>query len=136
MSRQTDDRVAIAELMASYSWALSDRDWPAWRQVFTLDAHLDYSTAGGPVGDVETAAAWLESTLAGFAMVLSHGGNVVVRFDGDDRATVRSLYRMTMKIDGEQPTYIQAAGWYDDVVVRTADGWRIAERLERLLDIH
>jgi len=134
--RRAADRVAIHELVASYTWALSDRDWPTWRQVFTGDAHLDYSTAGGPVGDVATAAEWLESTLAGFAAVIGHGGNVVVRFDHDDRAIVRSLYRMTMKIDGDTPTYIEATGWYDDVVVRTADGWRIAERIEQLTDIH
>ena len=133
--RLATDRVAIQELTASYMWALGDRDWGAWRRVFVDDAHLDYSTAGGPVGDVATAAAWLESTLSGFAAVVGHGADVVVRFDGDDRASVRSHYRMTMKLDGDPPTRIEAIGWYADVVVRTATGWRIAERVEHLTDL-
>lgn len=135
--RRATDRVAIQELMASYMWALGDRDWGTWRAVFADDAHLDYSTAGGPVGDVATAAAWLETTLSGFAAVVGHGADVVVRFDRDDRdrAVVRSHYRMMMKLDGDPPTRIEAIGSYADVVVRTADGWRIAERVEHLTDI-
>jgi 3-phenylpropionate/cinnamic acid dioxygenase small subunit len=127
------DRLAINELLAEYSWALSDRDWPAWRSVFTDDAHVDYSTAGGPVCGIDEAAEWIEPTLAGFERTLSHGGNTVIAFDGDDRATVRSFYRMTMKLGGEQPTFIEASGWYDDVIVRTGAGWKISRRVEHLV---
>ncbi len=31
-----------------------------------------------------------------------------------------------------KPTYIEAAGWYDDVAVRTDDGWRLSARTERI----
>jgi 3-phenylpropionate/cinnamic acid dioxygenase small subunit len=129
---RTADRLAINELLASYSWALSDRDWSAWRAVFTDDAHVDYSTAGGPVCGIDEAATWIEPTLAGFERTLSRGGNTVITFDGDDRATVRSVYTMTMKLAGDTPTFIEASGWYDDVVVRTDAGWKIAERVEQL----
>jgi 3-phenylpropionate/cinnamic acid dioxygenase small subunit len=127
------DRLAINELLATYSWALSDRDWTAWRSVFTDDAHVDYSTAGGPVCGIDEAAEWIEPTLAGFERTLSHGGNTVIAFDGDDRATVRSFYRMTMKLGGETPTFIEASGWYDDVIVRTGAGWKISRRVEHLV---
>jgi 3-phenylpropionate/cinnamic acid dioxygenase small subunit len=129
----TADRLAIGELLAAYTWALSDRDWSAWRAVFTDDAQVDYSTAGGPVCGIEEAAEWIGPTLAGFECTLSRGGNTVVTFDGDDRATVRSVYTMTMKLGGDTPTYIEASGWYDDVVVRTSAGWKIARRVEQLV---
>jgi hypothetical protein len=42
---------------------------------------------------------------------------------------------MVMKIGGETPTYMEACGYYNDTIVRTADGWRIADRFEQLLYI-
>ena len=49
-----------------------------------------------------------------------------------DKATVRSIYTMTMRIPGDQPTYMQASGWYNDTIVRTSEGWRIQNRFEQL----
>jgi 3-phenylpropionate/cinnamic acid dioxygenase small subunit len=130
---RTADRLAIHELLAAYSWALSDRDWTAWRAVFADGAHVDYSTAGGPSCDIDDAVGWIGTTMAGFTKVVSHGGNVVVAFDGPDRATARSLYKVVMALPGDTPTYLEACGWYDDVVTRTAAGWRLSERVEQLV---
>jgi len=63
---------------------------------------------------------------------LSSGGNVAITFVSDDKATVRSIYTMTMRIPGDQPTYMQASGWYNDAIVRTPEGWRIQSRFEQL----
>lgn len=129
------DRQEINELLARYSWAMHDRDFDAWQACFTPDAHADYTTAGGIAGTPAEAAAWLSSTMSMFETNISHGGNVVVNFDSDDSAKVRSIYKMVMKIGGESPTYMEACGYYNDVVVRTADGWRIADRFEQILYI-
>ena len=40
---------------------------------------------------------------------------------------------MVMRIPGDTPTYMEANGWYQDKVVRTKDGWRIADRFEHIL---
>jgi len=99
-----DDRWAIAELLNRYAWAMADRDWDAWEACFSPDAKLDYSTAGGVVGSSAEARAWLEPTLGGFDMAMSHTGNVVIDAVSADEAKVRSLYRMTMRIAGDPPT--------------------------------
>jgi 3-phenylpropionate/cinnamic acid dioxygenase small subunit len=125
-----DDRWAIAELLNRYAWAMADRDWDAWEASFSADAKLDYSTAGGVVGSSAEARAWLEPTLGGFDMAMSHTGNVVIDAVSADEAKVRSLYRMTMRIAGDPPTYLEASGGYKDTVVRTSDGWRISSRYE------
>jgi hypothetical protein len=39
---------------------------------------------------------------------------------------------MTMRSPGDQPTYMQASGWYLDTIVRTAEGWKIHNRFEHL----
>ncbi len=127
------DRLAIAETLSRYSWAISDRDWEAYAACFTADGEVDYSTAGGPKGSVAEAATWLGQIGGGFDVMVSHGGNVVIDFDGDDAAKVRSIYKMTMRIAGETPTYLEACGYYLDRHERTADGWRIASRYEEML---
>ena len=136
MSNEALDRAHIADLLNRYTWALSDRDWSAWVGVFTPDAHVDYSTAGGPVGDPKSAADTFNGMMGMFDVNLSSGSNLTISFTDDDTAKVRSMYTMVMRIpgaDGADPTYMQASGWYDDTVVRTAAGWRIANRFEQLV---
>lgn len=136
MTNEALDRALIADLLARYSWALVDRDWTAWTAVFTADAHVDYSTAGGPVGSPAEAAKTFSTMMAGFDVSLSSGGNVTIDFADDDTAKVRSIYTMTMRIpgaDGGTPTYMQASGWYVDQVRRTPAGWRLHDRFEQLV---
>lgn len=135
MSNEALDRALIADLLSRYTWALSDRDWDAWVAVFTPDAHVDYSTAGGPVGDPTSAAETFRGMMGMFDLSLSSGANVTISFTDADTAKVRSMYTMTMRIpgaDGAQPTYMQASGWYLDTVVRTANGWLISNRFEQI----
>ena len=130
------DRAEIVELLHRYSWALLDKDWATWKACFTDDAHVDYSTAGGIVGTAAEGAAWLEPTMAMFEVAVSQSSNAVVSFEGDDVASARSMYRMLMKIggaDGAAATFMEAQGEYHDRFARTAEGWRLAGRVEKLL---
>lgn len=134
--QEVHDRLEIAELFARYSWAMVDRDWTAWQAVFAAGATVDYSTAGGPVGTPAEAAEAFGSMMGMFDVTLSQNTNLVATFDGADRASTRSMYRMLMRIpgSGETPvhTYMEAQGEYHDTLVRTPEGWRIASRYEVL----
>jgi hypothetical protein len=133
---RTADRQEIIELLHRYSWAMLDKDWAAWQTCFAEGAHVDYTTAGGIAGTPAEAAAWLETTMAYFEVTASQVSNAVVTFDGDASATARSMYRMVMKIagaDGAAATYMEAQGEYADSFIRTATGWKLSDRYERLL---
>lgn len=130
---RTSDRLDIAELLSRYAWAMADKNFTAWRACFAPRARVDYSTAGGVAGTVSEAANWLEATLSMFDVCLSHTGNVVIDFHGDEAADVRSMYKMVMRIPGDSPTYMEACGYYRDKVVRVPSGWLLAERVEHLL---
>jgi hypothetical protein len=57
--------------------------------------------------------------------------NFVIAVDGD-RATVRSYVQAVLMLQPDDSTnWVDALGHYDDVFVRTADGWRISERVSR-----
>ena len=131
MLNEALDRSLITDLLSRYTWALVDGDWDTWQKAFTPDAHVDYSTAGGPVGSPAVAAEPFSGMMSMFEVSLSAGGNVALTFE-NDTAKVRSVYTMTMRIPGDQPTYMQASGWYNDTIVRTANGWLISNRFEHL----
>lgn len=130
--QQLIDRAEISDLLVRYSEALNAADWDTWSSCFTDDAHLDYTTAGGIAGSVGDAVAWLAPTMVAFDMRIGRISNVLPTFVGADEARVSSQYAMTMRVAGETPMYIDAAGWYDDTVVRTEAGWRLSSRFERM----
>lgn len=130
--QQLIDRAEINDLLVRYSEALNAADWELWAGCFADDARVDYTTAGGVAGTVTEAVAWLSQTMTGFDMRIGRISNVVPTFVSNDEARVSSQYSMTMRLAGDTPTYIDAAGWYDDTVVRTAAGWRLANRFERI----
>lgn len=130
--QQLIDRAEINDLLVRYSESLNAADWDTWAACFTADAHLDYTTAGGVAGSVADAVTWLSQTMVAFDMRIGRISNVLATFVSGDEARVSSQYSMMMRLAGDSPTYIEAAGWYDDTVVRTAQGWRLANRFERI----
>jgi 3-phenylpropionate/cinnamic acid dioxygenase small subunit len=130
--QQLIDRAEINDVLLRYSEALNAADWDTWASCFTEDAQLVYTTAGGIAGSVADAVAWLSQTMLAFDMRIGRISNVLTTFVSGSEARVSSQYSMMMRLAGETPTYIEAAGWYDDTVVRTADGWRLANRFERI----
>ena len=133
---ELSDRSEINDLLTRYSEALNRADWDTWMACFTTDAQLDYTTAGGVAGSVTEAVAWLSPTMAMFDMRIHRMANVQICFDSADRAAIGSQYNTVMRFPAAdataKPTYVEAAGWYDDVVVRTASGWLFSQRAERI----
>lgn len=137
--QELSDRSDINDLLVRYSEALNRADWETLAGCFTPGAHVDYSTAGGVSGSVAEAVAWLSPTMAIFDARIHRMANVQICFDGADRAAIDSQYHVVMRIPGApgdpkaKPTFIEAAGWYADVVLRTPNGWLVSERVERIL---
>ena len=75
--------------------------------------------------------AWLDKSLAAFPVTQHLITNIDVRIDGD-RATSRAMvYNPMGAATREGPLHLFfMGGRYDDELVRTRDGWRIAKRVE------
>jgi 3-phenylpropionate/cinnamic acid dioxygenase small subunit len=129
------DRLAIQDLVVKYAWAIDEKDWDALDTVFLPDAWLDYSSnPGGASGHYPEIRAWLEKSLAPFPVTQHLVTNIDVSVDGD-RATSRTMvYNPMGAATREGPLhYFFLGGRYDDELVRTDAGWRIAKRVETLL---
>lgn len=129
--QRISDELEIASVLHRYARAVDGKDWALWRSLFTEDAHIDYSSVGGAVGDRVEVSAWLEHGLAQMPMTQHYITNIETEIDGDT-ATVRAMFYNPMLLPGAT-TISACGGYYHHVMVRTPDGWRSADLREENL---
>ena len=83
------DHLAIQDLATAYAYAVDDRDWVRWEALFTPDAHVDYTAAGGIAGTAAEVAAWMPDAMAVFTFCLHTTATHEIRFTGPDTAVGR-----------------------------------------------
>lgn len=125
-----EDIVAIQQVLAAYVFAIDAKDYDALDALFTPDAEIDYRATGGAAGRYPEIKAWLGRALAPFPLTQHLIGLPLIRLDGD-RATARTMLFNPMQLARPQGEHLFLLGCtYADELVRTADGWRIAKRVE------
>jgi 3-phenylpropionate/cinnamic acid dioxygenase small subunit len=122
---ERDDRQDISELLVRYATGIDRRDWPLFRTVFTDDCELDYGEIGAWQG-VDAVTDFMDTTHAMAGHTLHRLTNQAITLDGDS-ASART-YIDAVIMFGDNQSGVNAWGFYDDKIVRTADGWRIARR--------
>lgn len=135
--QEISDRLEIQDLLNRYCHAIDSRDWDALDDVFTPDARIDYSEAGGAVGGYAEIKAWLPKALERFPAYQHMVATSRLDIDGDEAAARTILFNPMVHRDeagGEQVFFIGL--WYRDRLVRTPAGWRIAERREEMSYTH
>jgi hypothetical protein len=125
------DRLAIDDLLTRYTMAVDSGDWDQLDTVFTPDALIDYTSAGGIRGTRDEIKAWLAQALAPFPVRQHLIANKRVELDGD-AATVRAYFYNPMMIGRPDGTSVATpgGGYYNHRLVRTEDGWRSVELIE------
>jgi 3-phenylpropionate/cinnamic acid dioxygenase small subunit len=126
------DRLDIEDVLTRYAWALDTKQFDDLDDVFTPDAHIDYTSSGGEAGAYPDVKAWLAKVLPNFPAYQHLVTNKQITIDGD-RATSRAEFYNPMVIakrDGTTSIFF-VGGEYHDQLVRTPDGWRITNRLEK-----
>jgi hypothetical protein len=117
------DRDEIVELTVRYATAIDSLQYSLLTTVFTDDAQVDYGEVGQWAGGAEVAE-FMEAAHVGATHTMHRMTNQAVDIDGD-AATVRTYVDALILFEGGGANPV---GYYDDHVVRTGDGWRIARR--------
>lgn len=128
--RELKDRCEIERLLYLYAEMLDRKRWPLMDQIFTLEATIDFESAGGIHGPFREALAWLARTLDFWPKSLHTVSNPIIDFDGEREARVRCYFRAELSRqthDGAR-SRLSNAGIFSDRLLRTVDGWRILER--------
>jgi len=134
--RALSDRFEIQDLLVAYTQAIDQKDFDALDDLFTEDAIIDYTEAGGAKGNLTEIKSYLARALEKFPSMQHMLGLPQIKIDGD-RATARTLCfnPMVTEIDGDRNVFFVGL-WYDDTLQRTDKGWRIATRSEDVSYFH
>lgn len=117
------DRDELVDLTVRYATAIDSHQYPLLTTVFTHDAQLEYGEIGQWTGGAEVAEFMAAAHVAA-THTMHRMTNQAIEIDGDT-ATMRTYVDALILFEGGG---VNAIGYYDDHVVRTADGWRIARR--------
>ena len=131
-----EDRLAIHEMIARYSYAYDGQDADGFAQVFAEDGVLEIFPHGqeSPAVRLETREAireWAAQRLgarAGRFTSRHHQSGTL--FDGltPDSALTRTMVLVTHQERGQGVPHPIASGVYHDQWRRTGQGWRLARR--------
>ena len=128
--RRLLDRVEISEVQLRYATGTDTRDWQLFRSCFTDEVEIDFSAGFGAPLVTLPADEWVRRTapqMESFAATQHMITNLVITFDGNDRATcvayVRARHHKPNTTgDSDQTVY----GYYTNRFERTEHGWRMA----------
>lgn len=131
-SRSADPAVvaAVSELLVRYATGIDRRDWELFRTCFTDDCKADYGTL--PTGEVllwtnaDDMTAWMEASHRDMGYTLHRITNQRVEGEGSSVTACSYVDVLLMTPDGQ--LIMNGAGFYDDHLVLTDDGWKIAQR--------
>jgi hypothetical protein len=128
------DRIAIDDLITRYTVAVDTGDWDRLDEVFTSDAHIDYTATGGTSGPFPEMKKWLAETLPMFTRLQHYVTQKDVRIEGDE-ARVAAYFYNPMAIDNADGSsfFMEIGGVYHHELVRTDAGWRSRHLHEQLI---
>ena len=130
--QEISDRLEIQDMLYEYANIIDKQEFDRLRDIFSEDAHIDYSAFGGAVGNREEIIKFLNEAMVDVFSNTQHlNANIQIKVEGDN-ATGRVMCFNPMEMNiPDNGTHVFMLGlWYVDKYVRTEKGWRIKERME------
>jgi hypothetical protein len=127
MTTTHEDFHAIVNVAIAYTWALDTKSFDALNDVFATDAT---GMLNGVHCDTRDAIiARISGSLLRLDFTQHLVGNHQVVVTGDSATHRCQLHAQHVKTGTEGGDNFIIGGYYDDVFVRTAEGWRIKHRI-------
>jgi len=120
-----DIRQDVADVLVRYATGIDRRNWTLFRTCFTEDCQADYGDIGVWHG-ADAITKWMEQAHARCGHTLHRITNQAIVPSGGGVAARSYVDAIVMASDNQ--TGARAVGYYDDELVRTDDGWKIARR--------
>lgn len=133
------DHDEITQLLARYARAVDTKDWDLYRSVFTTDARIDYTSAGGESGDLDHVVAWMQKTFDGLVLWSMHYiTNIEITVHTYERASVHAAFYNPMEFKGIGGPSFFGGRYYHRLErsAATANQWRSAHLTEQSVFAH
>ena len=128
--QEMSDRFEIQDMLYRYADIIDRKASAELNDIFTADAHIDYTAFGGSVGDLPTTIAFLNEALPAFGATQHLNANMQITVSGDTASgRVMCFNPMAMQV-GEETQVFMLGLWYIDRYQRTDSDWRISHREE------
>jgi 3-phenylpropionate/cinnamic acid dioxygenase small subunit len=126
-------REEVLTILHRYASAVDEKDWSLLDSVFLPFAQIDFRQTGGIAGRYAEVRPWLETTMARYRILQHFISNVRVEVGERGEPGERIVSRAYVHaVHGEKRegrmAFFDLGGEYEDRLVRTEDGLRIAER--------
>ena len=125
------DRIEIEDFFSRYARAVDTRDWDLYRTLFTEDAHIDYSSSGGSVGNLDETVSFLSKALDMFEMSQHLITNIELLHREENEAHVLALFNNPMRLKGGNVWFV--GGRYKHEMIKSTSGWRSKKLIEETL---
>jgi len=120
----SDDRLAIAEVLAAYCHAIDQGRWDELPALFTEDCRLDFGEVMG-VFEGRDGLRRFSDMLRGTGLFMRHySTNLVLRGDGQRAHADSYVLAITGPAGSRSPT----TGRYEDELVKVDGRWKLRER--------
>ncbi len=125
------DRLEIQDILTRYCYAVDDRDWNAYRQLFTPDALIDDTATGRIRSGVEEHIAYMRKALSK-VLISQHAISTISVLLNGNEAEVRSHRSCPIAPNmGEEKRRVMFQGlWYRNSLIRTSESWKIRGLME------
>ncbi|WP_041255160.1 nuclear transport factor 2 family protein [Frankia sp. EAN1pec] len=130
MSNVREDHAQISDVVVRYATGIDQRDWELLRTCWTPDVEADYGSFGQFTG-ADALTEVMARTHENMGPTFHRISNIAIRIDGD-RAAVRSYVHGVLLVTPDDPAnWVDVIGSYEDIFIRTTEGWRISRRVAR-----
>lgn len=126
------DERDIKHVINLYGLAVDTQAWDLFDRVFTEDVDADYSETSH-WRDLATFKSDFEGYHDPFDGTQHTMMHHMVHVDGDSANALTYATWRLIRLGLPGGDFWEGTGWYDDVLVRTAEGWRISSRICRII---
>lgn len=122
-----DDKLAVAETIYRYATGIDTRDFTLYRSIFAPEVAIDFSSYSGREPATMSGDDWVAGLIplfSGLDATQHTMTNPIAEIDGDgDGARCRMYMQAHHVYDPDDPaSWFTIGGYYDDTLVRSADG--------------
>jgi 3-phenylpropionate/cinnamic acid dioxygenase small subunit len=125
LTLDTQTRLHVVETLVRYATGIDRRDWSAFRSCFTDDCDVDYGDIGA-WHNADDITAYMVEVHAPCGHTMHRVTNHALT-PAENGVAARS-YVDAIIMGGDNRSGVRAIGYYDDELVATDDGWKIARR--------
>ena len=125
-----EQAAAIIRPVYEYAYGIDTNDFELYRSIFTDEVTMDFSSYDGSSGPkVLPADDWvagLKPLFTGLDSTQHSMSNPLVDIDAEaSHARCRMYMQAVHMLDSEPDPEFTIGGYYDDLLARTPDGWKI-----------